>query len=80
MRTIIIALILTITTTVQAQDSACLQYRMKVDSVQMENRELKKKLFIANYKVEKVRYYLNICLKNNSQTKFLKGWIKRAIE
>jgi hypothetical protein len=37
-------------------------------------------LFIANYKVERVRYYLNICLKNPSQDKFLKGWIRRAIQ
>lgn len=38
------------------------------------------KLFLSNYKVEKVRYYLNICLRDRTQDKFLKGWIRRAIE
>lgn len=41
---------------------------------------LKTKLFVSDYKVERVRHYLNITLRNPSQTKFLKGWIKRAIE
>lgn len=41
---------------------------------------LKDALFIANYKVERVRYYWNIVNRNPSQVKFLKGWIKRAIE
>lgn len=38
-----------------------------------------KKLFLASYKLERVRKYLKICLRNPSQDKFLKGWIKRAI-
>jgi hypothetical protein len=37
-------------------------------------------LFVANYKIERVKYYLNICLRNPSQDKFLKGWIKRAVK
>jgi hypothetical protein len=37
-------------------------------------------LFLARYKLERVKYYLNICLRNPSQDKFLKGWIRRAIE
>ena len=35
---------------------------------------------IANFKLERVRYYLNITLKNPTQDKFLKGWVRRAIE
>lgn len=46
------------------------------------NDSLKTQVFLAKYKVVKVRKYLNICLndKTNSQDKYLKGWIKRAIE
>jgi hypothetical protein len=41
---------------------------------------LKTALFLSEFKVTKVRKYLNICLHNPSQDKFLKGWIKRAIQ
>lgn len=41
---------------------------------------LRTALFLANFKVTKVRKYLKICLHDPSQDKFLKGWIKRAIQ
>ena len=41
---------------------------------------LSSKLFVANFKIERVKYYLNICLKNPSQDRFLKGWVRRAVE
>lgn len=47
--------------------------RKQIDSIS-------KKLFIANYKIERVKYYLSICLRNPKQDKFLKGWVKRAVE
>lgn len=50
------------------------------DQLKKENDSLRSKLFLANYKVEKVRFYLNLTIKNPSQTKFLKGWVKRAIQ
>jgi len=34
---------------------------------------LKTELFLSQFRVQKVRYYLNICIKNPSQDKFLKG-------
>lgn len=37
-------------------------------------------LFIDRYKLEKIRFYLNITLRDRSQDKFLKGWIRRALE
>ncbi len=40
----------------------------------------KTKLFIANYKIERVKYYLKICQRHPSQTKFLVSWINRAIQ
>jgi hypothetical protein len=44
-----------------------------VDSLNTQN-------FISNYKVERVKYYLKICLRNPTQDKFLKGWINRAVQ
>jgi transposase-like protein len=51
----------------------------KTDSLQHTIDSLSRKLFLAEYKIQRVKYYLNIAMKNPSQTKFLKGWIKRAI-
>ncbi len=50
------------------------------DQLKKENDSLRSRLFVVNYKIERVRYYLNIALQNPSQDKFLKGWVKRAIE
>lgn len=50
------------------------------EGLRIENDSLRSKLFLVTYKVERVRYYLNIALRNPSQDKFLKGWVKRAIE
>jgi hypothetical protein len=56
---------------------------VKIDTVyvkdQKETDSLKTKLFIANYKMERVKYYLKICLRNPKQDRFLKGWINRAV-
>ena len=41
---------------------------------------LRSKLFLANYRVERVRYYLKIAIRNPSQDKFLKSWISRAVK
>lgn len=45
-----------------------------------QNDSLRTQLFLVNYKVEKIKFYLNLCTKNSSQDKFLKGWIRRAVE
>lgn len=52
----------------------------QVNALERANDSCKTKLFLSNYRVERVRYYLNIAIKNPSQDKFLKGWIKRAIQ
>lgn len=49
-------------------------------SLRRENDSLRTVLFQAQFKVNKVRYYLKICLRNPTQDKYLKGWIKRAIQ
>jgi hypothetical protein len=49
------------------------------DSLQQVVNDLRTKLFISNYKIERVRYYMKICQHRPSQTKFLVSWIHRAI-
>ncbi|MBC7947751.1 MAG: hypothetical protein H7Y42_07715 [Chitinophagaceae bacterium] len=56
-----------------SRPDTCGMISLRVDS-------LKTALFLANYKLEKIRYYLNICLRNPSQDRFLKGWVRRALE
>lgn len=64
----------------EAKDSQVVFYKRQYEFIERQNDTLRTKLFLANYRVEKVRYYLNICLRNKSQDKFLKGWVRRAIE
>lgn len=44
------------------------------------NDTLSSQLFLSNYKIEKVKFYLAICLRDKTQDKFLKGWVRRAVE
>lgn len=41
--------------------------------------DLKDSLFVARYKIERVKYYVDIVDRKPSQIKYLKGWIKRAV-
>ncbi len=46
----------------------------------MQNDTLRHNLYVTNKKLVKVLFYTNICIKNHSQIKFLKGWINRTIK
>lgn len=48
-------------------------YKAKADSLRVE-------LLIAEYRIERVKYYLAIVDRNPSQLKFLRSWIRRAVE
>lgn len=68
-------------------DSLLSRLLLIADSVRTENYLLKKEnkvyrnqLFLANYKLEKIRFYIKICMRKPSQDKFLKGWIRRVVE
>lgn len=37
-------------------------------------------LFLARYKLAKIARYIDICKKNDSQRRFLVGWISRTLE
>jgi hypothetical protein len=52
----------------------------KCDSLSHIIDSLKTKLFLAEYKVEKVKFYTKIVDRKPSQLKFYKGWIKRAVK
>ena len=79
---------LTLCDTINIIDTFYVEYK-KTDTVFIQNTDtiilgncdsLKERLFVSDYKLQRVRYYLNIAINNPSQTKFLKGWIRRAIE
>lgn len=49
------------------------------DSLTSINDSLNKELFIANYKLARVKRYNDIAAKSNN-IKYLRGWIRRALE
>lgn len=63
-----------------AADLSTMDLKNYTDSITRVIDTLRTNLFISNYKVEKVKYYLAIVLRNPSQEKFFKGWIRRAVE
>lgn len=50
------------------------------DSLKRLNDSLLTQLFVAKYRVERVRYYIKICQHNPKQTKFLLSWVHRAVQ
>lgn len=62
------------------KDSIIQQHKVIVDSLQELNDSLNAKLFVANYKLERVRYYCNVVDKKPTNIKYLKGWIRRVLE
>jgi len=67
------------TNTIDSLNTYYIAQLNKSERYKIENDSLKNKLRVSMFKIERVRYYNNICIRNNSQTIFLKGWIKRAI-
>lgn len=56
------------------------QLRDSLQFIKIGIDTLKTQLFISNYKVEKVKYYLKIVNNNRTQEVFLRGWVTRAVE
>lgn len=52
----------------------------KEDSLRKVNDSLKTRLFLAEYKIQRVKYYLHIAINKPSQRKFLTSWISRAVQ
>lgn len=49
------------------------------DSFNVINNNINEELFVAKYKLERIKYYTNIVDKKPKQIKFYKGWIKRVL-
>ena len=64
--------------TVTLRDSIVIDFNKEIYMKTIDS--LKTALFLAKYKIEKVRFYVNIVNRNPSQIKYLKGWCIRAIE
>lgn len=63
-----------------ARDMKVAELRDSIIKIKVSSDSLKTKLFLSNYKIEKVRFYLSICKRKPTNDKFLKGWISRAIK
>lgn len=50
------------------------------DSLLTANDSIDKALFKAAFAIERVRYYMACVDRKPSNIKYLKGWVKRAIE
>lgn len=51
-----------------------------LNSCDSTNIALRQELFVANYKLGRIKEYCNIVKKDNTQLKFLRGWINRVLE
>lgn len=49
------------------------------DSLTMVNKKLAQELLHNKLVIENAKYYLNITIKSPKQDKFLKGWMRRAL-
>lgn len=50
----------------------------KIDSLELVINSLQEQLFIANYKIERIKYYNDVA-KNGNNIKYLRGWINRIL-
>lgn len=66
--------------TLNARDIQIVALRDSMAKLKATKDSLGDQLFIAKYKLERVKYYVSICMKNPTNDKFLKGWVRRATE
>jgi len=65
--------------TLNVRDLQIAELRDSLKVLKLKSDSISTQLFLANYKIEKVKYYLKICNKTPSNNKFLKGWVTRAV-
>lgn len=63
----------------KSYDSAMAELRMSIQKQNMAYDSIRNELILANYRIERVRYYVGICIRKPSQKKFLLGWTRRAV-
>jgi hypothetical protein len=65
--------------TVWVDHTVYIEDTIGIDSLIRENNYLREQLFVAEYKLERIRYYNDIAAKGNNIT-FLRGWINRVLK
>lgn len=68
------------TATVDSLQNRVLLLQQQNDSLQVVTDTLATKLLRYKLVVEHVKYYVGICNRNPKQSKFLRGWINRAVK
>ena len=66
--------------TIALKDSVYLQAITNLHNCDSSNVNLRSELFVANYKLGRIKEYCDIVKRNNSQLQFLRGWIVRVLE
>lgn len=57
------------------------ELRKTKDSLRIINNDtINGELFVAKYKLERIRYYRDICVKRPTNKKFFMGWVNRVLD
>lgn len=65
---------------ISAKDSSYAETVKLLHDCDSSNTNLRSELFVANYKLGRIKEYCNIVKKNSSQLQFLRGWIIRVLD
>lgn len=60
-------------------DSLLNQLQKSQDSIRFYRDSVEYKNYINARRIEKIKYYINICNKNTKNKKYFFGWIKRTM-
>src|SRR5690606_38962374 len=64
----------------EMRDSVNFELALIADSLMSTNREFAIKYVKAKLAINQIDYYVQICNKNKSQDKFLRGWMNRVLD
>ena len=62
------------------KDESYENYLKSLKQCDSSNTTLRAELFVANYKLGRIKEYCELVKKDNTQIKFLRGWINRVLE
>lgn len=65
---------------IKTKDKSCENCFESLRQYDSSNTNLRAELFIANYKLGRIKEYCELVRKDNTQIKFLRGWINRVLE
>lgn len=64
----------------KTKDESYENYLKSLKQCDSSNAILRSELFVANYKLGRIKEYCELVKKDNTQIKFLRGWINRVLE